>query len=237
MTVSIVTWLWPGEDPRRIFLPKYATTLASTFRRTLSIPHRFICISDDTSGFGEGVEVIHTPPAAAKLGQLKSPEGTRFPSCYRRLWAFSEEAKKILGDRIFVVDVDFLVLKDLAHVIGRDEDFVGWRPLAQWGNRSRIGGGMYLLKTGTHTHVYDSFVGQRSIQEARRAGFRGSDQAWLSYKLGRTATIWPNNLGIYSIRDFDNGRKPLPKDAIAVQWNGPQKQWMSQLDWVKKAWR
>lgn len=234
--ISIVTWLWRGDDPRRVFLPEHVTTLAGTFRRTLSIPHRFICISDDTSGFGAGVEVIQTPVAAAKLGQIKSPEGARFPSCYRRLWCWSDEAK-MLGEKIFVIDVDLLVLKDLASVIERPEDFVGWRPLAHWGNRSRIGGGMYLLKTGSHTHVYDSFHGQPSIMEARKAGYRGSDQAWLSYKVGRTAKVWPDNIGIYSIRDMDNGRKPLPADARAVQFNGPTKMWHSSLPWVKEHWR
>jgi hypothetical protein len=232
--ISIVAYLWRGDDPRRVFLPGHANVLAAQFRRTLSLPHRFVCVSDEADGFS-GVEVIKTPPECAAMGEIKSPEGGRFPSCYRRLWTFSDAAKA-LGERVLLVDIDLVVLRDMAPLLNRSDDFVGWRPLAHWGKADRIGGGMYLLKTGSRTKVWNDFRGAESIKRARAANYRGSDQAWLSYCLGRTATVWPRNCGLYSIRDFDNGRKPLPRDAVAVQWNGPVKPWQSSLPWVKEHW-
>lgn len=234
--ISICCWLWRGADPRRRFLPEHVSTLARTIKRTLSLPHRFICVTDEVSGFGPEVEVIKTPPAAAALRAFQNPEGTRFPSCYPRLWTFSEHAKAVLGEWIFLIDIDLLVLKDMAALFTGKHDFVGWRPLAPWGNPSRIGGGMYLLKAGTHCHVFNTFRGESSIRLARKAGFRGSDQAWLSYCLGRSAQVWGKDAGLYSIRDLKDGRLPLPKDAVAVQFNGPTKCWDSQLPWVKEVW-
>lgn len=231
-----MTYQWRGPDPRRQFLPEHVTTLARSIKRTLSIPHRFVCVTDETVGFGPEVEVFATPSRAVALGKLASPEGSRFPSCYRRLWSFSKEAA-VLGERLFVIDIDLVVLRDMAHLLNRKEDFVGWRPLARWGNPARIGGGMYLLKAGTHVDVYEQFRGESSIREARRAGFRGSDQAWLSYRLGRHAIVWPKEAGLYSIRDFADGRLPLPEDAVAVQMNGPQKPWSSSLSWIREHWR
>ena len=232
--VSIVCYLWKGSDPRRIFLPQHVTALARAFKRTLSVPHRFICVSDRLDGFGPEVEVIKTPPAVAALGQLQSPEGARFPSCYRRLWTFSDETR-VLGERVLLTDIDLVVLKDMAPHLKRSEDFVGWRPKAKWGKHThRLGGGMYLLKTGARTHVFNDFRGAESIARARAAGYRGSDQAWISYQLGKRAATWPQSAGLYSIRDLRDGALPLPKDAVAVQFNGPQKPWSSKLGWVRE---
>ena len=96
---------------------------------------------------------------------------------------------------------------------------------------------MYLLKTGSRPFVFRDFHGAPSIQQAKAAGYRGSDQAWISFNLGRRAVVWPNTAGLYSIRDMKNGLAPLPKDAVAVQMNGPQKPWSSKIPWVLENFR
>jgi len=234
--ISIVCYLWRGHDPRRVYLPAHVNTLRRSLARHMSIPFRFICVADETSGFDPDVEVIETPRAAVQAGQLESPEGRRFPSCYRRLWGFSAEARELLGDRILVTDIDAVPTADWAPLIDRPEDFVGWRPLMRWGDKPRIGGGIYLLRTGTRTHVWESFKGQSSVAQARAAGYRGSDQAWMSYLLGTGEATWSEPSGIYSIRDLADGKRPLPADARLVQFNGPRKPWDSPLPWVKEHW-
>jgi hypothetical protein len=235
--LSIVTWLW-DEPGNRKYRPEHVNVMQRMFARTLTVPHRFICVADDAKGFAPEVEVVITPPAALEAGRLRSPEGPRFPSCYRRLWTFSDEACSVLGERVFLTDIDAVATGDIAPLVDRDDDFVGWRPLAKWGKRDdRIGGGMYLLRTGSRTRVWSDFNGTKSIAVARGHGFRGSDQAWLSYCLGRN-TVWPQKCGLYSIRDLHDGRDPLPADALLVQFNGPQqKPWNSPLAWVKQHWQ
>jgi len=206
------------------------------FRRHLAIPFRFYCITDEPGDYGIGVEVIPTPPDALKLADLRTPEGARFPSCYRRLWMFSDAAR-VLGERVLLVDIDVLVVRDVEPLFAPTDDFVGWRPTATWGHaRDRIGGGLYLHTPGTRTHVWESFRGQSSISEARQAGYRGSDQAWISYAL-RGCPVYGPDAGIYSIRDLANGRHPMPEDARLVQHNGTVKPWSSQVEWVRQAWR
>ena len=236
--LTIVTYLWKGADARRVFLPSHVATLAACFARTLSTPHRVVCVSSVAGDYGPHVHVVTPPAIVDLLGKLSTPEGARFPSSYRRLWTFSDDAKAALGARLFALDVDFVPVADLAPVVERDEPFVGWRPFMKWGNARRLGGGMYLLDAGVHTHVFDDFVRNPSvaIAAARRAGYRGSDQAWLSYKLANTVPVWGPNVGLYSIRDLREGRDPLPADARGVQFNGPVKPWDSSLDWVKRYW-
>ena len=237
MTVSIVCWLWSGTGlGDRPYQPAHVNTLRRAMARHMSLPHRFICVADSPDGFDAEVEVFPTPKEARKVGELRTPEGGRFPSCYRRLWNFSEGAKA-LGERLFCIDIDLVPTRDWAPLFDRKEDFVGWRPYRDWGHRLRFGGGSYLLRAGTRTEVWSEFTGSSSMNAARRAGFRGSDQAWLSYKLGHREPYYDREAGIYSIRDMKGSEHRLPTDARLVHFNGPTKPWSSPLAWVKEHWR
>lgn len=237
--MKFVVWIWKGS---RNYEAEHVNQLYRQLTR--HCPGRFslLAITDDLEGFDTGIEVMRTPSAALALANLSTPERPNFPSCYRRLWMFSPEAR-CLGERVMLIDVDLVFTADPSPLFDRQEDFVGWRPLRTWGNENRFGGGIYLLRTGTKTHVWDSFKGQESILQARQAGLRGSDQAWLSYCLAGSETSWPINCGIYSVRDLTYGIKKtvgrfpkqiirrhgkpmgLPSDAILVQFNGPDKSW------------
>jgi len=240
--ISIVTWLW--REGFRDYCAEHVNALAHMWREKLSLPHRFICVADEGERFAPHVEHFVTPPEAARVGALRNPEGVRFPSCYRRLWMFSKAAQA-LGERVMLIDLDLVLTADPAPLFNYHADFVGWRPRMRWGNQQRVGGGIYLLRTGARAHVWDEFRGAQSITLARGAGFRGSDQAWLSYYLGKGETYWPRDCGIYSIRDFStdpkqtNGRRGLPADALLVQFNGPLKAWMpaaQRMPWVRMNW-
>jgi hypothetical protein len=231
--ISVVCWMW--NNGFRTFLPQHVNVLQRMFARHLASKHRFICVTDDTQGFSPEVEVLKTPPAAEAKGLIKSPEGPRFPSCYRRLWTFSDEAR-VLGDRVLLIDIDLVVTNDVEPLFAMDGDFIGWRPFRDWGNQCRFGGGIYLLRTGTRTQVWKEFLGQSSITKARQAGFRGSDQAWISFMLAKSEPYWDRKSGIYSIRDMKGTEHRLPADARLVQFNGPTKPWQSPLPWVRKHW-
>lgn len=232
---SIVCWIW-NDRGGRSYTPQHVNVLQSMFARHLKEPHRFICVTDEVNGFNKHVEVLKTPHEAVAVGQLRSPEGQRFPSCYRRLWMFSDAAR-CLGERVMLLDVDLVVLQNALPIFDPQNDFVGWRPFRDWGAQMRYGGGIYLLTPGTRTKVWDTFKGAPSIAAARAKGFRGSDQAWLSYALGPNEAHWPKSCGIYSIRDFPHNPYLPPKDARLVQFNGPVKPWASPLTWVKANWR
>lgn len=224
----------------RSFKSEHVNRLAELVAHFLPIPHRFVCIADETEGFSDKVTVVKTPEKALEMSRLRSPEGNRFPSCYRRLWSQSHEASKILSERVLLIDIDLLPVADWRPLVTRDEPFVGWRPYRDWGRRLRIGGGFYLFTPGAHPEVWDDFVKNPShaIAGARNAGFRGSDQAWLSYKLADKVPIYPRTSGIYSIRDLGHDHA-LPKDARLVQFNGPQKPWSygGRAQWVAAFWK
>lgn len=234
-----------GPQSPRFFKPEHVVRLAQLFKKHLSVPHRFICVTDEPPTQEEfvkhDIQWMTTPEAARQVANARSPEGLRFPSCYRRLWAQSKEAATVLSERVLLVDIDLVPVRGLDPIVQRTEDFVGWRPYRDWGKQKRIGGGIYLFTPGAHTDVWTEFVNnpQRAIQAARISGFRGSDQAWLSYKLAHKVPVYGRDAGIYSIRDF-GADHALPGDARLVQMNGPAhcKPWSYRgpARWVAEHW-
>jgi hypothetical protein len=226
--LTVVCWLWKGA---RGYKPAHVNALQEMIRRHLHVPHRFVCLTDEVRGFARGIEVVMPPPEAMALAEMPSPEGGNFPACYRRLWMFSEQAQA-LGDRVLLMDVDAVITGDITHLVKRDEDFVGWRPLCSWGNMERVAGGMYLLKTGSRTEVWTEFSAA-GVAAARAAGYRGSDQAWISFKLGKTAALWPDDAGLYALSDMP--ARKLPDGACVVQFAGNTKPWNAGLmTWVRE---
>lgn len=235
-SIGVVCFQW--NNGFRRYLPEYVNRLARGVRQHLSLPHTFYCVTDETEGFGPGVVVIKTPERARQLGEIPSPEGPRFPSSYRRLWVFSEEAKT-LAVRLMLLDIDCIPVAEMGPLFDVDDDFVGWRPNSVWGVSGRIGGGTLLLRTGTHTRVWDQFS-LREISKARALGYRGSDQAYISYKLGPDVKVWPQKSGIYQAQDIKgNGFRTYPSDARLLHFNGKVKPWdlVGQINWISERWQ
>lgn len=230
--LSVVCCQW--NEGFRKYLPEHVNVLQRMVARNLPKPHRFICMTCETEGFDPAVELLKTPPAALELAKLRSPHGERYPSCYRRLWLFSDEAR-VLGERILLLDIDCIIFDDITSLVDRDEDFVGWKPKSRcgWNPGPRLNGGIWLLRTGTRTEVYENFEGQRSISRASNEGYGGSDQAWLSYCLAKDAAAWSNKL-ICSVRE--NRGRPVP-GALIMHYNGPVKPWERNDSWIKEHWR
>lgn len=246
--ISIVCFYW--DDGVRDYQPEHVNRLAKMVSNNLSIPYRFVCVYDikhdfeeKINQFNKEIELIPLPEQASYLGFLKNPFRDSFPSSYRRLWAFSEEAK-CLGDRILMLDIDCLILKDLYPLFEySDADFVGWVPNSEYDTAykkrkkqspnavKRIGGGTWLLRTGTHTCIWEDFSLQ-GIQEAKEAGWNGSDQAWLSYKLAKDCAVFPMELGIYHTQDTRKW-KTIPENARIIHFNGIINPWEENARGIK----
>ena len=224
----------------RDYRPEHVNILARAILAKCPFPHRFVCITEETDGFSSDVEVMPLPKEAEAVARIKSVEGDRFPSSYRRLWALSDAAR-CLGDRVMMLDIDCAVTADLGPLFEYEQDFVGWRPNSSWGSKwkKRVGGGTWLLRTGTCAHIWSDFVSDPMvlIKRARAADYRGSDQAILSFYLAETCTVWPQDAGIYQAQQMrSHGFKQLPKDARIVHFNGGRKPWdIKNIPWIAEA--
>jgi len=138
------------------------------------------------------------------------------------------------------LDIDVVVTGNLAPLFDMPGDFVGWYPYRDWGVRKRrFGGGIYVLTPGSRSEVFEKFVAspRNAINAARRAGYKGSDQAWISYLLAEKEPHMPKAAGVYSVRDPGITKGYCPPDARIVQFNGGTKPWQSDWPWVKAQWQ
>lgn len=237
MIPTIVTFKWrPLPGYRSTFASEHVNALQRMVARHYQQPHRFVCVTDDPKGIDGTVETL---PLWNDHAQVQNPSGSHNPSCYRRLKLFAPEARKTFGERVICLDLDTVIVGDLAPLFNRTEDFLIWGqsdfPKTQWYN-----GSLWSLRTGSRTKVWNEFNPKMSPHQAHRAGKRGSDQGWLSYILGPKETTWGTADGVYSYRvHIKPAGGVLPENAKIVSFHGHVDPWhykAQQLSWVRDAW-
>ena len=233
--LNICCFKWtPPAGYRSTFGPETVNVLQRMVARHYAAPHRFTCITDDPRGLDPAVHIV---PLWSDFATVPSPHGGHNPSCYRRLRVFAPDIAPILGERFVCLDLDTVIVGDLAPLFDRPEDFVIW---GETDPRSFYNGSMTLHTAGARRQVWETFDPATSPAKAKAAGRFGSDQGWISYCLGRGEATWTRKDGVYSYRVHlkpQGGR--LPADARMVMWHGHVDPWSpaaQQLDWVRAHW-
>lgn len=230
--LTIVTWLWHRAGYRSTFTGEHVNALARMCARHYARPHRVICVTNDAEGIDPSIKIVSD---TEDFASLPSPHGGGAPTCYRRLRSFHPDAARWFGDRFVSIDLDVVVTGDMVPVWDRPEPFVAWRD-PFYGARGQYCGSMMLLTAGARPQVWNDFDPKRSPLIANAAGFRGSDQAWMSYKIKRAPT-WSTADGVYSYRkDIEPKGGALPADARIVMAHGDHDPWGSRmrgLPWVQ----
>lgn len=238
--LTVVTFKWGQPGYRSSFTAENVNITRRMVARHYQKPHRFICVTDDPVGLDPEVEVL---PLWGDFASIPNPTWVNGPSCYRRLKVFSKWFTEFAGERIVVLDLDVVITGDLSPLWDRDEDFLIWRPGTA---RQPVCASMFMLRAGTMQHIWDTFDAAISPKLAGRQGFRGSDQAWIGYCIGRDHPGWTTADGVYGYKDhlYKPGKPAptinipsiykiktqpasgaLPKDARVVMFTGRPDPW------------
>jgi hypothetical protein len=199
-------------------------------KRHYGEPFRFICFTDDPAGISPEIEAL---PIWDDHASVPNPTGGGRPSCYRRLKLFDPGMKEVLGERFVMLDLDTVVCGNLSALWNRPEPIVMWKsPTNQW----RFNGAMFMADTGARPDVWTDFDPIESPKLTTSLGFRGSDQAWLSYKLPQGEAEWTQKDGVYYYGSMAN-RRVLPKNAKIVFTTGGSAPWTLKHPWVRQHYR
>lgn len=193
--ISVVTFKWRKPGYRSVFTAENVNITRRMVARNYPEPHRFICVTDEPEGIDPEVEII---PLWDDHARISNPTWVNGPSCYRRLKVFSEWFGSQVGDRFVVIDLDAVITGDMRPLWNRDEDFLIWRPGHA---RTPMCGSMFMLRAGAHKEIWDTFDAALSPRLASAAGYRGSDQAWISYCFKGDAKGWTTADGVYGFKD------------------------------------
>jgi hypothetical protein len=199
----------------RRYGPDYVNTLRSMVQRHLTVPHRFICVTDDTRGLCAGIECRPLPPLRL------APAWER--SLWRELSCFAPELED-LEDPVLFLDLDVVIIANIDCFFRYAGEFCvieNWtQPGRGIGNSS-----VYRYRPRAHRDILERFrAGAAEI--VRRYE---NEQIYLSRSIGQLS-FWPDEW----CRSFKHhclpGRvwrrlKPatLPADARIIVFHGQPK--------------
>lgn len=237
--VTFVCWKWTDARNGRRFESEYVNVLGRALKRNCKRPHRLVCVTDDPAGLDPSIE--HFPMPVTGFEHLINPSERvshkPFPSCYRRLWNFSEAAG-VFGELIFSLDIDVIVTAPLDPLLDHEATFVGWCD-ARFG-WSKVAGGAYLLRTGAHREVWEQFDPELSPAIAKAAGNGGSDQAWMSYKLYPPPAHWSSRDGVVKLKWLPARAPRCPPGVRLVFTSGEHPPWKPDVQtlypWIREHW-
>ena len=229
---TIATFLWsPPRGYRSQFRPEHVNILARMLKRNCPWDYRFVCVTDQKHGFDQ--QLVELVPLWNDHAHLPSPWGPGGPSCYRRLKVFDPQIEQVLGKRFVILDIDCVIVDDLTPVLLTEESFKIW---GQTTLGNHYNGSLMLMDAGVRPQVWSDFDPHKSPDLVKQGGFRGSDQGWISFRLGRGEKTWDTVDGVYSYRLSALRHKPLPVGARIVFFHGRVDPWhpeAQRLKWVK----
>lgn len=249
--ITVVTHWWRSSGYHTNFRAEHVNVLRRMVARNYDRPHRFVCVTDEDPKDLDP-EIVVVPLGMNDLGLLQNPSTRKGPSCYRRLRLFAKDAAEVFGgERLVALDLDTVILKSMVPLWDRDDDLVLWRdPLF---HDVRYNGSMMLLRAGSCPDVWEDFDPGVSPRITRRTGLFGTDQAWISYKLGPGYPTWGRAEGVYSFRLMTEQKlrrrmytEPLPErvpphNARVVFFHGHKNPWdedvQGKYHWVRENWR
>lgn len=241
---TIVCWKWKQDQYRSKFDAKNVHILQNMISRNLSVPHRFVCITDDKKGLEcETIDLWNEPGIMLGNGR---------PNCYRRLKLFSKDAHEIIGcrpdDHVLSIDLDTVIVDDFSHLIKdvfeQNLDFKIWGDTAPG---TPYNGSLWMLRLNSRKEVWSSLLkaGDRAPILTKQKKFIGSDQAWMSFRLGGNEPRWTKEDGVYSFRNHLSECKTkddLPNNTKIVFFHGKEDPWSESIrkngyEWVIENYR
>lgn len=157
----------------------YVNKLYRAVARHLSLPHRFICLTDDPAGIDAGVEIFPLPSMPV---DISGPERG-----WTKILTFSETLYDLQGKCLFL-DLDLIILDSIDEFFTLDGDVLiirDWLKHDGTGNSS-----IYRFEVGKHTYVLEEFIKQ---WPALKQEYR-NEQEFISAILLQKNTLkyWPD---------------------------------------------
>lgn len=222
----------------------YVNRLYSMVQRHLTLPHRFICFTDDAQGLMEGIEAKPLP--ALDLPKNLPERG------WNKLTTLKAPLDDLQGEALFL-DLDLLILGNIDCFFEAPGEFL---IINDWLYPNRVTGNssIYRFKVNEHADTLDYFIHH---QDEIRERFR-NEQAYLSQAMFDKGILsyWPDEwcvsfkrqcmrrwpLGLFLKPKFPAKAKavifhgkPDPDQAIlghSGKWFRP----MRPCSWIEKYW-
>lgn len=215
--INVITWLYKSPTGHREYDPSHIKLFMRQFSENYKKPCEFICITEWSESAFAGMEIIIMPMPLAVKGLENN---------FRRLWIYSKEAARLIPGRVYMSDIDVMILGDLTAYLDRPEPFVIMTDPTQQGANYKYAPPC-LLTMGNRPDIWEEFNRPGSLQcmedyylkDCGQKRVTGSDQAWLSYYLK------DENVPTFNQYRARNLGKKMPNDALIIHYSGKNKPW------------
>jgi hypothetical protein len=215
------------------YTPEHVNRWCRMLRANLTIPHKFLCITDDPAD-------IHECPTLP-LWELEEAGG-----CFHRLRLFDTDAlpseiASSLGDRFGWLDLDCVVTGNVDHIFSRTEPVVMNARQHESKPAQLFNGALCLMDRDTAPEVWRSYATARKEAAAYAARLNeanymvGSDQLWISLMAPWAATVGYQD----GIREAGLLRRRAPDaGARMVLFSGARDPSnLSRFGWAREYWK
>ena len=157
----------------------YVNRLYRMVRRNTERPLRFVCFTDDATGYEEGIEAMPLPP-------IDLPERVRWYP-WRKIALWQDPLADITGDVLFF-DIDLVITGsiDAFFDYSPEKTFIvaeNWtQPGSGIGNTS-----CYRFRVGAHSYLYDNLM----ADPAAKVDEHRISQVYISREI-REMDFWPS---------------------------------------------
>jgi len=217
----------------------HVNILYNMVKRNLTIPFRFICVTDNWQGLDENIEVVELWDKCRELG-----------GCYNRLFVFDPIMKHYLGDKFVCIDLDCVITGNLDRLFTLQDDFIiNDYPIEKYKHATHqyYNGGLFMMTAGSRAKVWNRFNEnpQEIISQinARNEGKEkpelvGSDQAVITHILGKGEKVFNEEMGIYDFMLLPDKNQP-PENAKIILFAGQRdpSQLRNRYKWIKDLWQ
>lgn len=168
-----------------LYGPDYVNVLYNATRAHLTGSYRFVCLTDDPSGFVSGIESFPIPDIGCTPNMWRH-------GAWPKLSVFAQDLYGLTGRALFI-DMDTIIcgpldrfFDDPAPLIGIDTG-PGWHPGGkQGGSDAELGTGVFAFNLGQQSQILDRF------RAAPEQAFESCDieQVWVQ-KQATSVAYWP----------------------------------------------
>lgn len=162
------------------FGPEYVNRLYKMVEKNLTLPHRFVCLTDNSDGIMDGVEIFPIPDNVPV--DENAPERG-----WKKLSIFAEKLYDLSGQALFL-DLDIVIRDNIDCFFDGSDKFL---IIKDWDFPNDIIGNssVFRFNIGKHSYVLKEFIKNKAeIQKRHR-----NEQAYLSYAINAHGALkyWP----------------------------------------------
>ncbi len=195
------------DRPKPLYTGEHIEAWRNMIDRHLSIPHEFICFTDQPEQVPEGI----------RYEEIPDDTFLDYGGCFVRLAEFSPNvALNIIGGRFVDIDLDCVITDSLDPLLQRKEPMVVYKVASRgsW----RIQGSIWMSDPAAFPELWEDFreedlvyykkrMRKKTIRQyinryALEAGHNlGTDQSWLNYKVPQLEKKYNLTAGSWTFKD------------------------------------